>query len=94
MLGTLFLDHRYFLELCSFTHRYIPPALLERLPQRVNWRPPAFVGRSDLETLLGSPNVNSWITLSEMLLGPVPDHFKFVPKHKSNAYETTFNEVA
>ena len=29
-----------------------------------------------------------WITISEMLLGPVPDGFQFQPKHKANSYST------
>jgi hypothetical protein len=63
---------RFLLEWLSFTHRYIPVGLLEVLPQAMHWRPPAFVGRSDLETLLGSDNAADWVALSEMLLGPAP----------------------
>jgi len=47
---------RFLLEWLSFTCRYVPVGLLERLPQRMNERPPAFVGRDDLETLMGSPH--------------------------------------
>ncbi|KAJ2443411.1 tRNA-dihydrouridine synthase 3, partial [Coemansia sp. RSA 2424] len=57
------------------------------LPQRMNDRPPAFVGRNDLETLMASTQVRDWIKISEMVLGPTPDSFTFVPKHKSNSYE-------
>lgn len=77
---------RFLLELLSFLHRYIPVGLLERLPQKINERPPKYIGRSDLETLLSSPNCGDWIKISEMILGPVPDGFNFLPKHKANAY--------
>ncbi|KAJ2744931.1 tRNA-dihydrouridine(47) synthase [NAD(P)(+)]-like protein [Coemansia sp. BCRC 34301] len=78
---------RYLLEWQSFLCRYIPAGILEVLPQRMNDRPPAFVGRNDLETLMASTHVRDWIKISEMILGPTPDSFTFVPKHKSNSYE-------
>ena len=43
-------------------------------------------GRSDLETLMLSTNCADWIKLSEMLLGHVPEGFRFEPKHKANSY--------
>lgn len=45
-----------------------------------------FVGRSELETKLASPEVSDWIQLSTMLLGPPPANFSFVPKHKASAH--------
>ncbi|RXK36031.1 tRNA-dihydrouridine synthase 3 [Tremella mesenterica] len=77
---------RFLLEALSFQHRYIPLGLLEILPGKLNERPPAFKGRTELETLLSSPFVGDWIKISEMFLGKVDDGFKFLPKHKSNSY--------
>lgn len=96
--------------------------LLERLPQRINERPPCYLGRDYLETLMASQTATDWIRIrypgslspggggaralkavgragprpdraptrpphSEMLLGPVPPNFIFLPKHKANAYK-------
>eukprot|EP00026_Physarum_polycephalum_P003636 Phypoly_transcript_03649.p1 GENE.Phypoly_transcript_03649~~Phypoly_transcript_03649.p1 ORF type:complete len:762 (+),score=117.08 Phypoly_transcript_03649:31-2286(+) len=78
----------FLLNWISFLCRYVPVGLLERLPSRINERPPNFYyGRSDLETLLASRKVSDWVKISEMLLGPVPSDFHFEPKHKSNSYE-------
>ncbi|KAF8846799.1 tRNA-dihydrouridine(47) synthase [NAD(P)(+)] [Acephala macrosclerotiorum] len=78
---------RFLLEWLSFSHRYIPVGLLAHLPPSLQDRPPAYRGRSDLETLLASPNFMDWIKISEMFLGPSHKDFKFQPKHKSNSYE-------
>ncbi|PIO27245.1 hypothetical protein AB205_0011150, partial [Aquarana catesbeiana] len=67
--------------------RYIPVGLLERLPQKINERPPYYMGRDYMETLMASQNVGDWIKISEMLLGPVPPNFTFLPKHKANSYK-------
>lgn len=95
------------------TCRYVPVGLLERLPQRINERPPYYLGRDYLETLMASQQAADWIRIryqggacrqdkmgqvprltpdpsplhSEMLLGPVPPNFIFLPKHKANAYK-------
>ena len=74
------------LEWLSFLHRYVPVGLLERLPARLQDRPPRFVGRNDLETLMASPSATDWVKITELLLGPVPASFEFTPKHKANAY--------
>ena len=77
---------RFLLEWLSFLHRYIPVGLLERLPQRLNLQPPAYVGRNELETLMASTAADDWVRLTTMLLGPTPPGFRFAPKHKSNSY--------
>ncbi|CAG9784587.1 unnamed protein product [Diatraea saccharalis] len=78
---------RFLLEWLSFLYRYVPVGLLERPPQKINERPPSFFGRDDLETLMASGNCADWIKISEMLLGPTPEGFVFLPKHKANSYQ-------
>ncbi|KAI3225055.1 hypothetical protein DTO012A9_9599 [Penicillium roqueforti] len=78
---------RFMLEWLSFAYRYVPIGLLEHLPPNIQDRPPAWRGRNELETLMGSGNYKDWIKITEMFLGPAPDTFKFEPKHKSNSYE-------
>lgn len=63
--------------------------MMEVLPQQMNHRPPAFMrGRNDLETLFLSNHSSDWIKISEMLLGPVPEGFRFEPKHNAKSYQT------
>lgn len=40
------------------------------------------------ETLLSSPDSRDWVKISEMFLGPAPEAWSFLPKHKSNAYDS------
>lgn len=54
---------RFLCEWLSFTHRYVPIGLLERLPPSLNDRPPAYHGRNDLETLMASPNYKDWVKI-------------------------------
>ncbi|XP_044728521.1 tRNA-dihydrouridine(47) synthase [NAD(P)(+)]-like [Chrysoperla carnea] len=78
---------RFLLEWLSFLYRYVPVGILENPPQKINERPPYYRGRDDLETLMASPNCADWIKISEMVLGPVPENFNFLPKHKANSYQ-------
>ena len=47
----------------SLIVRYIPVGLLEVPPQRINEKPPHYVGRNDLETLMASRNSEDWVKL-------------------------------
>lgn len=76
---------RFMCEYISFTHRYIPVGILERLPPKLNERPPKWKGRDELETLLGSSDYNDWIKITEMFMGKANESFSFIPKHKSNS---------
>lgn len=52
---------RFLLEWLSYTFRYIPVGLLDVIPQRLNWRPPCYIGRDDLETLMASDSAADWV---------------------------------
>ncbi|KAG5676616.1 hypothetical protein PVAND_006436 [Polypedilum vanderplanki] len=79
---------RFLLEWLSFLYRYVPVEIVLYPPQKINQRPQTdfYLGRDDLETLMRSDNSKDWIKISEMFLGPVPEGFVFVPKHKANSY--------
>ncbi|XP_068189769.1 tRNA-dihydrouridine(47) synthase [NAD(P)(+)]-like [Antennarius striatus] len=70
----------FLLEWLSFMYNYIPVGLLERVPQKINERLPYYLGRNYLESLMASQNVEDWVRISEMLLGPVPKNFNFKAK--------------
>lgn len=36
---------------------------MERLPQKINERPPPYIGRDDLETLMASPLASNWVKI-------------------------------
>ena len=54
---------KFLLEWLSFSCRYVPIGILEHLPPKFGDRPPAFRGRSELETLLSSGNYKDWIKI-------------------------------
>lgn len=77
---------RFLLEWLSFLWRYVPVGLLEQSPQKMHVKPSSFVARDDLEALFASCDPSDWVSISTMLLGPPPENFVFVPKHKSNSW--------
>ena len=52
------------MEWLSFLYRYIPVGLLERVPQKINERPPLYEGRDELETLMASHYCQDWIKIT------------------------------
>ncbi|KAI0561004.1 tRNA-dihydrouridine synthase [Gracilaria domingensis] len=83
---------RFLLEWLSFLYRYIPIGIVEGGADTVvtmSHRAPFFRGRDELETLLGSPQSQDWVRITELLLGKTPEGFTFVPRHKSNAWEAS-----
>ena len=58
---------RFLLEWLSFAYRYVPVGIMEHLPPKLQDRPPAWRGRNDLETLLGSDNFKDWIKIRQVL---------------------------
>jgi len=79
---------RFLCEWLSFQCRYVPVGILES-PQLINQRPPQYVGRNELETLMASTQAADWVKLSELVMGKAPEGFKFTPKHKSSGYATS-----
>jgi len=77
---------KFLLEWLSFAHRYVPHGILLFPPQRINERLPIYRARTEIETLLSSPDSQDWVRISEMFLGKVRDDFQFVAKHKANSY--------
>ena len=54
---------RFLCEWLSFACRYVPVGLLEVLPPRLQDRPPAWRGRSELEGLLASQDCRDWVKI-------------------------------
>ena len=57
---------RFLLEWLSFAYRYVPVGIMEHLPPSLQDRPPAWRGRNELETLLGSDDYRDWIKIRHM----------------------------
>ena len=80
---------RFLLEFQSFLYRYIPVGIVHQDlgPVKLNWRPPRFCGRDELETLMASEKLEDWVELTIRAgLPPPEEDFQFNAKHKSNSY--------
>jgi len=86
---------RFLLEWLSFAHRYTPVGLIESgyIPQKMNDRPCAYVGRDDRENLLSSSSPSDWIKITELFLGKVDPEFTFEAKHKSSSYPVSASQI-
>ena len=69
---------RFLLEWLSFAYRYVPVGILEHLPPSLQDRPPAWRGRNDLETLLGSDNYKDWVKIRSVLLGSFHNNLAYI----------------
>lgn len=65
----------FLLEWLSYTFRYVPVGLLDVIPQRLNWRPPSYFGRDDLETLMASDSAADWVCIKSFYLWPYTIHW-------------------
>lgn len=56
---------RFLLEWLSFFYRYVPYGIIVNPPQKINQRPESdtYLGRDDLETLMGSSKSSDWIKI-------------------------------
>ena len=69
---------RFLLEWLSFAYRYVPVGILEYLPPSLQDRPPAWRGRNELETLLGSDNYKDWIKIRYDSVSALIEHRVFL----------------
>ena len=93
-LGT---TRRFLLEWLSFAYRYVPVGIMEHLPPNLQDRPPAWRGRNELETLLGSDNYLDWIKIRYAIVphvhkpnvgaDMVPSEMFLGPAHKDFRFE-------
>ena len=70
-----------------FSSRVLLEALFPCAAKLARLSPDADLVQS-AETLLASPDSRDWVKISEMFLGPAPEAWSFMPKHKSNTYES------
>ena len=80
------ITRRFLCEFLSFFTKYVPVGILPEY-RPLHDRPPTWEPRNDMERLLSSQFVDDWIKVTELFLGPTPDSFKFIPKHKSSQLE-------